>query len=91
MEQHIDQVRKVFKKSGFNDKDIYRLASVLSRLEAEVGTSKCWNVGDIQVLDKAFTTSHAYHPCYKGKNVSPLVLAIYNIFPDEENGEVMLI
>ena len=53
MEQHIDQVRKVFKKSGCNDKDIYRLASVLSRLEAEVGTSKCWNVGDVQVLDKA--------------------------------------
>jgi hypothetical protein len=91
MEQHIDQVRKVFKKSGFNDKDIHRLASVLSRLEAEVGSSKCWNVGDVQVLDKAFTTSHAYHPCYKGKNVNPLVLAIYNIFPDEENGEVMLI
>jgi hypothetical protein len=67
MEQHIDQVRKVFKKSGFNDKDIYRLASVLSRLEAEVGSSKCWNVGDVQVLDKAFTTSHAYHPCYKNK------------------------
>ena len=91
MEQHIDQVRKVFKKSGFNDKDIYRLASILSKLEAEVGSSKCWNVGDVQVLDKAFTTSHAYHPCYKGKNVNPLVLAIYNIFPDEENGEVMLI
>ena len=91
MEQHIDQVRRVFKKIGFNDKDIYRLASILSRLEIEAGTSKCWNVGDVQVLDKAFTTSHAYHPCYKGKNVSPLVLAIYNIFPDEENGEVMLI
>ena len=91
MEQHIDQVRKVFKKSGFNDKDIYRLASILSRLESEAGASKCWNVDDVQILDKAFTTSHAYHPCYKGKNVNPLVLAIYNIFPDEENGEVMLI
>ena len=56
MEQHVDQVRRVFKKSGFNDKDIYRLASVLSRLEAEVGSSKCWNVGDVQVIDKAFAS-----------------------------------
>jgi len=91
MEQHIDQVRRVFKKSGFNDKDIYKLASILSKLEAEVGSSKCWNVADVQVFDKSFTTSHAYHPCYKGKNVNPLVLAIYNIFPDESNSETMLI
>ena len=79
MEAHVEKVRKVFKKNGFNDKDIYRLASVLSRLESEVGPSKCWNVSDVNVLDKAFTTSHAYHPCYKGKNVNPLVLAITSL------------
>ena len=36
MESHVEKVRKVFKKNGFNDKDIYKLASVLSKLEAEV-------------------------------------------------------
>ena len=40
MESHVEKVRKVFKKNGFNDKDIYKLASVLSKLEAEVG-SQC--------------------------------------------------
>jgi len=91
MEDHIELVRNAFRKGGFTDKDIYRLARVLSKLEREVGIFKCWNVGDVHILDKALTTSHTYHPCYKGKNASPLVLAIYNIFPDAENGMTMLI
>ena len=40
MESHVEKVRKVFKKNGFNDKDIYKLASVLSKLEAEVGLTE---------------------------------------------------
>ena len=63
MESHVEKVRKVFKKNGFNDKDIYKLASVLSKLETEVGPDNCWNVSDVHVLDKAFTVLYTFIAC----------------------------
>ena len=90
-ECYLQRVRKLFEQRALQGEDIYRIAKALQHLQSCYGADQCWDIVSIRHLEKGFTCSHQYIPRYKGHNASPLILAIYNIFPDLETGNISVI
>ena len=90
-ECYVEKVRKTFREEGLNGEDIYRIANCLNKLEKCYGPLQCWDIASIRHLERGFTSSNQYCARYKGKNANPLILAVYNIFPDPNENENVLV
>ena len=90
-ECYVQKVRNIFKKMDLSGEDIYRIANTLNKIQQYYGRDQCWPIESVRYLEKGFTCSHQYAPRYKGKNAGSLILAVYNIFPNEESGSTLVI
>ena len=90
-ECYVENVRKTVRAEGLNGEDIYRIANCLNKLEKCYGSHQCWDIASNRHLERGFTSSNQYCARYKGKNANPLILAVYNIFPDPSENENVLV